>query len=148
MSYSYADNEYTFKDFPEVNFPNNLDITHSVFLGSSFTAHNFKISTGFSWHTGKPTTKPKSPNPIIENRINYNAANSSRIKDYIRIDASVIYKFNLTHKIKAQSGISILNSLNRTNTINNYYTIDNNAIKEVSKKALLFTPNFSFRVFF
>ena len=152
LSYSYADNEYTFTNFSPVNFPNNLDITHSVTFGSSFTTNDFKISAGLNWHSGKPTTRPVTGNEIIDDGgliINYEAANASRIKNYLRVDASATYKFNLTNKIKAQAGISLWNGLNRKNVINDYYTIDNtNSTKENSNKALLFTPNVSFRVLF
>jgi hypothetical protein len=118
-------------------------------FGSSFTSNNFKISAGFSYHSGKPTTKPSSGNTILNNQIEYEPANSSSLKDYLRIDASATYKFNITDKVMAQTGISIWNVLNHENIISNYYSIDtNNTIKEISSKALEFTPNVSFRVNF
>ena len=148
LSYSYADNQYTFKDLTEVNFPSNLDIRHTISFGTSYTSSNFKISTGFNWHSGKPSTKPLADNPVSNGQINYNAANSSRLKEYLRIDASAIYTFKLSSTIKAQSGISILNSFNHKNILNSHYDINNNTANKVSNKALLFTPNISFRVFF
>ncbi len=149
LSYTYADNEYTFTDFSEVNFPNNIDITHAVTFGSSFTTNDFKISAGLNWHSGKPTTLPVIGDELVDGQINFQDANSSRLKDYLRIDASATYKFNITDKIKAQAGISIWNGLNQENIISNYYTIeDDNSTKENSKKALNFTPNVSFRVTF
>jgi hypothetical protein len=148
LSYTYANNEYTFNDFLPVNFPNNLDIAHAVTFGSSFTTNDFKVSAGFSYHSGKPTTLPVIGNEIVDGQINYVDANRSRLKDYLRIDASATYKFNITANIKAQTGISIWNGLNQENIINNYYTVDNNATKENYNKALGFTPNISFRVLF
>ena len=148
LSYTYADNEYIFNDFSEVNFPNNLDIRHAVTFGSSFTMNDLKISAGFSYHSGKPTTKPVTGNTILNNQINYEAANSNRLKDYLRIDASATYKFNITNKVKAQAGISIWNGLNQENIISNYYNIEGVLVKENSNKALKFTPNFNFRVHF
>ncbi len=149
LSYSYADNKYTFNDLLENNFPNNIDITHAVTFGSSYTSNDFKVSAGFSYHSGKPTTKPSSGNIVLNNQIEYEPANSSSLKDYLRIDASATYKFNITDKVMAQTGISIWNVLNHENIISNYYSIDtNNTTKEISSKALEFTPNVSFRVFF
>ncbi|MCF6347533.1 MAG: TonB-dependent receptor [Flavobacteriaceae bacterium] len=149
LSYSYADNEYTFNDFQEINFPNNLDITHTITFGSSFSIRNFKVSAGFNWHSGKPTTNLVIGNEIVDNTVNYDVANSSRLREYLRVDASATYKFNITAKVRAQAGISIWNGLNQENIINNYYTIDaNNTTKENSNKALDFTPNMSFRVVF
>ena len=148
LSYTYANNEYTFKNFDEINFPNNFDIRHTLIFGTSFTSTNFKIAAGFSWHSGKPTTKPLANNSVTNNIINYEPANSSRLKEYLRIDASVLYKFNIFKNIKAQAGVSIWNGLNRNNIFTNYYEIENSLPKEISNKALLFTPNISFRVFF
>ena len=149
LSYTYADNKYTFNDLPEINFPNNIDITHAVTFGSSYTSNDFKVSVGFNYHSGKPTTKPSSGNIILNNQIEYEPANDSRLKDYLRIDASATYKFNITDKVRAQTGISIWNVINHENIISNYHSINtNNTIKEISSRALEFTPNVSFRVLF
>jgi hypothetical protein len=148
LSYSYADNEYNFKGLSVVNFPNNLDINHAISFGSSFSTNNFKVSTGFNWHTGKPSTAPIVGNEITNNMINYQEPNSSRLSEYLRIDASATYSFNISNKIKAITGISIWNGFNHKNIISNYYSIDGSLIKEESKRALEFTPNFSFRILF
>ena len=148
LSYTYADNEYTFEELDEVNFLNNIDITHSLGFGTSFTSNDFKVSAGVNWHTGRPTTLPELNNEVNGNTINYNPANSSRIKEYLRVDFSATYKFNLTDNIRAQAGISALNAINQENIISNYFRIDNNTAQEISNKALEFTPNVSFRVEF
>ncbi len=149
LSYSYALNNYEFKSFPENEFLNNIDITHAFNFGVSYTKNKFKISTGFNSHTGKPTTNPIPNNEVSDGQINYQAANSDRIKNYLRVDASATYKFKLSEKVKARAGISVWNGLNNTNIINNYYTLDNDDnLSKVSNKALELTPNFSFRVFF
>jgi hypothetical protein len=149
LSYTYGENKYNFNDLEDVIFPNNLDITHTLTLGTSYTTNNFKISAGFNYHSGKPTTRPISGNEIVNNKINYESANSSNIKDYLRIDTSATYKFNLSKNIKAHTGISIWNAVNQENVINNYYKMSsNNTIQEVNKSALAFTPNLSFRVLF
>jgi len=153
LSYSYGNNEYTFNDFEEINFPNNLDITHSVAFGVAFSTNNLKISAGINYHTGQPTTRPVTGNEIIDVEgeliINYEAANADRIEDYLRVDASATYTFNITDKIKAHTGISVWNAFNHANIINNYFTIDDNfQTKEINNKALRFTPNATFRVQF
>jgi hypothetical protein len=148
LSYSYADNEYNFKGLSVVNFPNNLDINHAISFGSSFSTNNFKVSTGFNWHSGKPSTAPIVGNEITNNMINYQEPNSSRLSEYLRIDASATYSFTISNKIKAITGISIWNGFNHKNIISNYYSIDGSLIKEKSKRALEFTPNFRFRILF
>ena len=149
LSYSYADNEYTFINFDEINFPNNIDITHAITIGSSFAIERFKFSAGVNYRTGKPATRPVIGNDISsDGSINYLTANSSNLEDYLRIDASAIYNFNISENIKAKAGISIWNGLDYTNIINNYYMVENNTTKEVKNKALSFTPNVTFRVHF
>ncbi len=149
LSYSFANNEYTFKNLEEQSFPNNLDVAHIINFGVSFSANNFKISAGLNWHSGKPTTLPISGNEITGTTINYELANSSRIKEYFRIDASATQAFNLSSKIRATLGASIWNGLNHENIINSYYqTTTKNKTKAQKVKALKFTPNVSFRVFF
>ena len=149
FSYTYGKNEYKFMELEEVAFPNNLDITHAFSFGSSFATNKFKISAGFNYHSGKPTTRPISGNEINNNTINFESANSSNIRDYLRIDASATYKFKLSKNINAHTGISIWNAINQDNIINNYYKIGaNNSIQEVNKSALAITPNISFRVLF
>jgi uncharacterized protein YunC (DUF1805 family) len=149
LSYSYVDNSYTFNKLSDVTFPNNLDITHALTFGSAYHFENLKISAGFNWHSGKPTTNPVSGNEIIDNAINYETANSSRLNEYFRIDLSSTYRFSLTNNVKADIGLSVWNVLNNKNTINNHYRInDNGAIEETQKSSLKFTPNVSLRVSF
>ena len=149
LSYSYATNKYTFENLKEINFPNNLDITHTLGLGISFSANSFKISTGLNWHTGKPTTTPIIGNEITGTTINYELANNRRLKDYFRIDASATYRFKISPKVRAIAGASIWNGINYKNIINNYYQITpDNTTKKITKKALNFTPNASFRLQF
>lgn len=148
LSYSYGDNNYTFNDFEEINFPNNLDITHAVSIGTSYSSSHLKISAGFNWHSGRPTTTLVEGSEIVSSELKYESANNSRIKEYLRLDASAIYNFNLSKNIKANAGVSLWNGFDNTNIINNYYKIDNGQFKEVKNNSLRFTPNVTFRVQF
>ncbi len=148
LSYTFTDNEYTFSSFEDVNFPNNLDITHTLVIGSSYSIGNFKISTGFNWHSGIPITKPVLGNEISNEKINFEKANSSRLDDYLRIDISAMYHFKLTNNVRINTGLSIWNLSERKNTLARFYRINNNTTEQVSQNALGFTPNFTFRVEF
>ncbi len=148
LSYSYADNNYSFEELKDISFPNNLDIRHSVTLASSYAFKNLKISGGLNWRTGKPTTKPVDGGEIIEDEINYDTANSSRLGNYMRVDVSAQYNFNISKKVKAHAGISIWNLFNKENIINNYYILTNRGVDEIVQKSLVLTPNVSFRVVF
>ncbi len=150
LSYSIADNEYTFAfdNFKELNFPNNLDVTHATSFGISYTTKKLNIAAGLKWHTGKPSTNPVEGKEIIAGQINYRPANSSRIKAFMRFDASITYDFNISKGVKSQVGFSVWNGLDKDNIINSYYKINNNDLQHVVSPALSFTPNMLFKVYF
>lgn len=149
LSYSNANSTFEFQQLLPPSFPNSLDIRHRATFGCSYGVRNFEISTGLNWHSGKPYTEPVKPNEIINNKINYDAPNSSRLDDYLRVDFSAKYRFNINNKVRAQFGISIWNILNRQNVINRYFSItDNNQLESSQQSSLGRTPNLIFRVNF
>ncbi len=152
-SYAYNINNYKFSEITPSYFPNNLDIRHTATFAGTYTFNKFKIGIGLNYHTGKPFTLPDSEAPIDDTvlpaKINFQDPNSSRLSEYLRTDASIIYDFNLGTKIKASTGISVLNFTNRTNILNRYYRINiENKIETVESYSLGITPNFSFRLKF
>ncbi|WP_240938720.1 TonB-dependent receptor plug domain-containing protein [Arenibacter sp. 6A1] len=154
FSYSFNDNTYTFKDISPNQFPNNLDIRHTITFAGTYTYKKIKFGLGANYHTGKPFTKPQQKDNIIDlgifpNKINYESPNSSRLPDYLRIDSSFMYEFALAKGIKSSMGISVLNLLNKRNLLNTYYRInENDEIETVERISLGITPNFSFRLKF
>ncbi len=149
MSYSHAQNNYTFTDFSDDKFPNNIDVRHSLALGASYTINNFKISAGLNRNSGLPTTRPIAGNPISGSEINFEKINSSRLDDYFRLDISATYDFDITKSILAHTGVSVWNLTNSQNVINKYYKIDqNNTLQEENEFPLGLTPNVTFRISF
>ncbi len=153
-SYAYNKNTYYFEDITPSEFPNNLDITHTATLATTYNYRDLKLGFGLNYRTGKPFTKPREGNSPIDitvfpNRINYESPNSSRLPDYLRADASLIYSFDLDKKVRATAGISVLNIFGRRNVLNTYYRLnDQNEIETVESISLGLTPNASFRVSF
>ncbi len=149
LSYSYADNEYTFNNLNPSNFPNNIDIRHNINFAIAYNKNNLKISGGINWHSGKPTTLPDPDNLIENDTINYLSPNQSRLKNYIRIDLSSTYTFKITKKIKGLAGISIWNLSDQQNIFNNYYIKrDQNEVEEIRESGLRITPNAVLRLSF
>ncbi len=154
LSYTYNVNNYTFEDIVPKTFPNNLDIRHTITFAGNYTFGDFKIGVGLNYRTGKPYTRPlEGANSInttfFPNRVNYQEPNSSRLQEYLRADASAIYDFDLSSRIKATIGASVLNFTDRKNILNTYYRLnDGNEIETVESISLGLTPNFSFRVKF
>jgi len=149
MGYSYANNEYTFETFKERNFPNNVETRHSITFGSAYSFNDVKVSTGLSWNSGLPTTRPIPENPIIGDQINYQDSNSSRLDKYFRLDISATYDFQISKGVKAHTGVSVWNIIDKKNVINDYYQINQqDGIQKVEELSLSITPNATFRVSF
>ncbi|MBU3822691.1 TonB-dependent receptor plug domain-containing protein [Flavobacteriaceae bacterium XHP0103] len=147
LSYSYSKNDYTFNDLNNGEpFPNNADLRHTLALSGTYTLSDIKFALGLNWHSGKPTTLPINS---TDGTINYEAPNSSNLSDYLRVDFSTTYAFNISETSRATIGASVWNVLNKKNIINAYYKSDNNDnITKVENLSLGITPNVSFRVAF
>ena len=123
LSYSYINNTYTFEGLEDVEFPSNFDITHAVAMGSTYSNEFWSISAGVNYRAGKPTSIPLSGAEIVDGDVNFDKANADRLKDYLRIDASALYKLKINKRYKSEIGASLWNISNRKNTINHYYRI-------------------------
>ena len=154
LSYAYNLNNYTFEDIVPPEFPNNLDIRHTLTFASTYTYNNFKLGFGINYRTGKPFTEPLPGAAGIDfstlpATIVYQEPNSSRLPDYIRADASALYNFDLSRRVKASAGLSFLNLLDTENILNAYYRLNSQLeIEKIESVSLGFTPNLSFRVWF
>lgn len=154
LSYTYNKNDYSFESIVPNSFPNNLDIRHSLTVAGTYTYNDLKLSVGLNYRSGKPFTEPQDGDLALDTsvfpaRINYKAPNGNRLPSYFRADASAIYKFNISPRIKANAGVSLLNMTNRKNSLNRYYRVtDENQIETVESISLGITPNVSFRVSF
>ncbi len=150
LSYSLSNNDYS---FPTLNnaqaFANNTAVSHALTFAGTYAVNNLKLALGFNWNSGKPTTTPNNLEPVFDNNINYNTANKTNLEDYFRTDFSGTYNLNLDRNTKAEIGFSIWNILNRKNTLNSYYILnEDESISKIENKSLGFTPNLSFRVRF
>ncbi|MFV5687872.1 carboxypeptidase-like regulatory domain-containing protein [Flavobacterium sp. ZT3R25] len=156
VSYTFSTNDYEFDTFTPSTFPNNVDIRHSVSLGFYYNIRkNLKIAVGGIWRNGQPYTKPIGGKETIQNgnttMVNYDSPNRENLNDFIRLDASLNYNFNLTESIKASFTTGVINATNKDNVINRYYKVnpnDSNDVVQVDNKSLGLTPNISFRVNF
>lgn len=153
LGYTYNKNDYKFSELTPTIFPNNLDITHGITFGNTYTYKKINFALGLLWRTGKPHTTPLNNNAIstngISSSINYNDPNSEHLSSYFRADFSSTYKFKLNEKINGMVGISVLNLLDTKNILNTYYNINSeNSIDAINNTSIGITPNFTFRVSF
>ena len=149
FSYSSLNSDYTFDVPIEKTFTSNLEIMHALTFGTSYTTEHFRFSAGLNWRSGKPTTGPMSDNEVQDDVINYDLANSSSLNDYMRVDFSAIYQFNIGINTSANIGLSVWNLLDRENTINSFYRVNSLGFaEEVKQNSLGITPNAVFRIYF
>ncbi|MCA6074526.1 TonB-dependent receptor [Fulvivirga sedimenti] len=147
ITYTLGENTFSSDSLSPSSFPNTLDIRHTVSSGLSFETTSIKIAAGINWHSGKPYSRPVEIGPARQ--ITFESVNNSRLDYYLRLDASAAYKFSLGGKVRAETGISVWNILDRTNTANIFYRVDDNdQIEEIRQNALGFTPNVMFRIYF
>jgi len=147
LSYSFMINDYTFEYLNNSEkFPNTIEVTNVVDLSGTYTYKNFDIGLGLNWHSGSPFTTAIGLNSL-GTEIEYESPNSSRQKDFLRLDSSCNYRFNIG-KSSAKIGVSVWNLLNRANVLNTYYDIYNDEVSKIENISLGITPNFSFSVAF
>jgi len=149
ISYSLSENNYSFSRLNPSVFPNNLDLRHVISAGLSYDYKGLKLSAGFNWHSGVTTTLPSEQQDLLPQQIEYDSPNAARLKDYFRLDLSSTYNFQLSGKVNAMAGASILNIFNNTNVYNQFYNINTNGdIQTFRQNGLGFTPNLVFRINF
>jgi outer membrane receptor protein involved in Fe transport len=119
---------------------------HSASLGASYQSSHLQLSAGLNWRTGKPYTIPLGSDA---GAIIYDTPNQQRLPDYMRLDLSAKYLFNISQSVKGEIGASIWNLLDKENLINQYYRLDDSGqLETVQQYALAFTPNVMMRVNF
>ena len=156
ISYTYNKNDYDFADLTPNEFPNNIDVRHAGKLALSYDQKALKLAAGLNWRTGKPFTTPVDGQELIINEqtavLQFNSPNEQRLPDYFRLDFSAEYAWNISEGVELQCNLSILNVLDKTNTLNVRYIIENTdtetSVKRIEEVSLGFTPNFSVQVFF
>ena len=118
-------------------------------MGTTYSNSNLNISAGFNYRTGKPTSVPLQGNEIVDEEVNFDIANNTRVEEYFRVDASAVYKLKISEGLRSEIGASVWNAFNTKNTINNYYRIGlDNTPNKFSRLALGLTTNFMFRLYF
>ena len=150
LSYSFAKNDYTFDTLNGGEpFPNNVDVRHKLTFAGTYTYNSLKLALGLNWHSGKPLTLPEESNDVLNSTIIYQNPNAHNLDDYLRTDFSATYEFSFSDTTKATIGASIWNLLNKKNSINTYYTLnDEDIINKVENLSLGITPNMSLRLHF
>lgn len=149
IGYSAMDNNYMFPSLEANAFPSNFNISHHVNWGATYSKGGLKISVGTKWHTGRPTSVPVTGEEVLGQQVNFGPANSNRTNDYLRIDASLVYRKKITNDFDVEIGTSIWNMSGYQNEINRFYRISNTGdVQRFERFSLGTTQNFVIRLFF
>jgi hypothetical protein len=151
LSYSYNDNKYFFKALQPTEFINNFELKHSISWAGIYEWKTIKFALGCKWHTGKPITTPISTLvDVLNPAIIYNTPNNDKLDDFIQLNFSASKNWKLNDKISLETNASVLNLLNKKNSINRFYRINsaNNTVESVDIYALELTPNINVKLSF
>ncbi len=180
--YTYNDITFQFPNLQDTpfKFPGNNDITHSFRISNTLQLEKWQFSLGWQFRTGKPITPVNSYEIQIdadgENAgvVDFGAVNSDKLPDFHRLDASILYDFNIktgNKKLKAQLGLSFLNIYDRIKPLNLIYKAERKPLDDggiavpgtdgstpeelevileqvIQRFSLGFTPNAVFRIYF
>ena len=151
ISYNYKTNDFNFPELNPPDFPNNLDIRHSLTASAAYTWQDLKVALGFNWRTGAPFTQPVQEDAVDQTTetpgINYDLPNSSRLPDYMRLDLSAEYNWEISSRANLQFNLALINLLDKQNTLNIRYDLNDNDgdgefnVDRIEELSLGFTPN-------
>ncbi len=149
IGYSLSKALVTFPSIQQNAFSGNFDQRHVLNISQTLKVNNFEFALGWNYATGRPFTRLLRDVDNIDDgiRIDPKGINSSRFKDYHRLDASAVYRFNFKTKKTwgGMIGFSIRNIYNRKNTITQGFSRreDENGIfvESFENKSLQLTPD-------
>lgn len=155
LSYTYNKVTYKFEEIASESFSGNNDIPHNFRVSTSYKKGHWQCSLGWQYRTGSPFTTVESFDETTE-EIVLGSINGSRLKDYHRLDASLLYYFGLSKKAGKHCviGLSFQNLYSRRVPLSVSYRIDSNPntglteLNRVEQRSLGFTPNATLRFYF
>ena len=157
VSYGFSKNDYEFENLTPSDFPNNLDIRHTVNVASAYEWNKFKFALGLNWRSGKPFTLPKEDAPYLIGDgfllIDFDSPNEERLPDYLRLDFSAEYLWDISSAVDLKLNLALLNVTNQDNTLNIRYALEDpqsfdSEINRIEERSLGFTPNISVQLLF
>jgi len=123
-------------------YPAYYDKPHDISVVASYKiSRRFTFSSSFTYSTGRPATYPESVIPVYNNPvIVYSDRNKYRLRDYHRLDLSLIWDTSLRKKRWFYSNwvFSIYNVYGRNNVYSTYYKKDIPTAKNDYKKFALY----------
>ncbi|WP_346883110.1 TonB-dependent receptor plug domain-containing protein [uncultured Algibacter sp.] len=151
LGYSLSKSVVSFPALQQKSYPGNFNRPHEFNISQTLKINNFEFALGWNYATGTPFTKLiPDENSFAGRMIDPNGINAKRFKDYHRLDASAVYRFNFKTKKTwgGMIGFSLRNIYNRKNTINQGFIEvgeDDIMIDTFERKSLRLTPDMVIR---
>ncbi len=161
LSYTLSQSVYEFPTLTNNSFPASHDQRHTFQWVNLLNKAPWEFAFGWRIASGLPYSQyvdtefvnpenTANPSPSIL----YEDINNQRLDPYHRFDASVMYNFTNSRRLKGHIGLSIVNLYNRENILGRKFVIEDFNVDEeridvltVNQSGLGFTPNLVFRLF-
>ena len=146
MGYSLSKSIVSLPLAQDSYFSSNFDQRHVFNFSQTLKVNDFEFALGWNYATGRPFTKIfKDDNESDGYITDPRGINTSKFRDFHRLDASAVYRFKLDEKKdwNGMIGISIRNLYNRKNSIGQSFIESGTefSIKSVDNESLRFTPD-------
>lgn len=159
VSYTLSETKYEFPNISESSFPSSHDHRHILQWVNLYKEGKFEYSLSTQLRSGQPFTQANGVGTRTNNNgdevpfIEYADINNNRLKNYMRIDGSVSYRFGDKNGFHGVAVVSIQNMTGKTNILGKSYllepTVDNSDLPdllEVQERGLRWTPNIGINV--
>lgn len=134
LSYTLGIAEYQFTDFSEASFFAPNDIRHNFSFVTSYSHKGLQLSMNTNYNSGLPYSQavltlneddPNAEAPFLY-YTQYESLNSERLLYYLRLDLNASYRFAFKPIKGSQIELScsLVNALDRTNTVAREYFVD------------------------
>ena len=159
VSYTLSETKYEFPNISESSFPSSHDHRHILQWVNLYKKGNFEYSISTQLRSGQPFTPANGVGTRINSNgveipfIEYAEINSSRLKNYTRLDGSVSYRFGNENGFHGVAVFSIQNMTRQENVLGKSYILEPTVdgvdlpdLIEVQEQGLRWTPNIGINV--
>ena len=154
LGYSLSKTVVNFPSIQENSFAGNFDQRHVFNISQTLKVKNFEFALGWNYSSGRPFTRLiPNESAFLGLELDPNGINEERFRDFHRLDASVVYRFNIKAKKPwgGMFGFSLRNIYNRENVIEQGFReigTEEDIIDVFDRKSLRLTPDVVIRLNF
>lgn len=159
ISYTLSETKYEFPNLSESSFPSSHDHRHILQWVNLYSKGKFEFSLSAQLRSGQPFTPANgvgtrtNVNNVEIPFIEYDDINSSRLKNYARLDGSLSYFLGKKSSFHGVIVLGIQNITNQTNILGKSYLLEPNSnspvlpsILETQERGLRWTPNIGINI--